>query len=532
MATQRWRGDAPAVAQQMLCMPGNVATGAVFTLSVNGKSIQFTATASTVTGVVTGLYNAWVAAQATIQEFYEVTPTDSGAAGLILKAATAGVPFVVSGAASGTSTVTLTQTVASRGPSHADDFHNWTGGTLPATGDDVYFDSGSVDCLYGLDYSGSSTDCVQTITITGTPTGGTFTLSFDGKATGPIAYNASASDVQAALEALSTVGSGNVTGGAGSLPGTPVTITFAGALGGQPVSSLAASGANLTGGTSPAVATAMTTPGVKGATLTSLTFRQSYTGKVGLPTVNAVNSQKTYTEYRGNAMRIGATTVTIGQGGIVGQGATAGAGSGRIRLDTGSVQTTLNILNSATPTDAGTKTIRWKGTHASNVVNISKGSLAAADQPGDACTIATLNVGYQSNQTADSDVLVGSGATLTNVLVSGGTVILNSDTTVYKQTGGTAALYAGAHASITVAAGTLQYQSPGTATTVGVGASGTLDAGRDMRARTFTSTTLVAGATFLDPFESVTFTNPIALSECGVEDVKLSLGKAIHVARS
>ena len=43
---------------------------------------------------------------------------------------------------------------------------------------------------------------VQTISITGSPTGGTFTLSFAGQTTAPIAYNASAATVVAALQAL------------------------------------------------------------------------------------------------------------------------------------------------------------------------------------------------------------------------------------------------------------------------------------------------------------------------------------------
>ena len=47
-------------------------------------------------------------------------------------------------------------------------------------------------------------------TATGNVTGGTFTLSYSGQTTTPLAYNASASDVQAALEALSMIGTGNV----------------------------------------------------------------------------------------------------------------------------------------------------------------------------------------------------------------------------------------------------------------------------------------------------------------------------------
>src|SRR5262245_46081762 len=70
------------------------------------------------------------------------------------------------------------------------------------------------------------TNEVQTVTITGSPTGGTFTLTFGGQTTAPIAYNATAVQVQAALEALSTIGFPNVrvTGGPG--PGTAFSVTF------------------------------------------------------------------------------------------------------------------------------------------------------------------------------------------------------------------------------------------------------------------------------------------------------------------
>jgi parallel beta-helix repeat protein len=57
---------------------------------------------------------------------------------------------------------------------------------------------------------GGGVNEVQQATVSGDPTGGTFTLSFRGQTTGSIAYNASAAEVASALEALSTVGSGNV----------------------------------------------------------------------------------------------------------------------------------------------------------------------------------------------------------------------------------------------------------------------------------------------------------------------------------
>lgn len=108
---------------------------------------------------------------------------------------------------------------------------------------------------------------VQTVTITGTPTGGTFTLTFGGDTTAPIAFNATAAVVLAALVALESVGAGNVTTGGGTLPGTPVTVTFGGGFAGENVPQMTSDGALLTGGTTPAVAVTTTTSGASVATV-------------------------------------------------------------------------------------------------------------------------------------------------------------------------------------------------------------------------------------------------------------------------
>jgi hypothetical protein len=102
---------------------------------------------------------------------------------------------------------------------------------------------------------------VQQVAITGTPTGGDFTLTYDGQTTGDIAYNAAAAAVVAALEALSNIGAGNVTGTGGALPGTPVVITFAGDLAEADIAQMTGDGSGLTGGTAPAVVVTTVTPG-------------------------------------------------------------------------------------------------------------------------------------------------------------------------------------------------------------------------------------------------------------------------------
>lgn len=116
--------------------------------------------------------------------------------------------------------------------------------------------------------NGTGSADVQTVSISGSPTGGTFPLVFNGQVAAGIAYNASAATIQSALQALSTIGSGNVTCSGGPLPGTPVVCTFAGTLAtGQQPLILTGSG-GLTGGTSPTVSVAHTTPGLPTQTIT------------------------------------------------------------------------------------------------------------------------------------------------------------------------------------------------------------------------------------------------------------------------
>jgi len=102
-----------------------------------------------------------------------------------------------------------------------------------------------------LQAQGLVVDNNQTATITGTPTGGTFTLTYKGQTTSGIAYNAAASAVQTALIALSTIGAGNVTV-SGSVGG-PYTISFNAGTLALDTTALTASGAALTGGSSPTI---------------------------------------------------------------------------------------------------------------------------------------------------------------------------------------------------------------------------------------------------------------------------------------
>lgn len=152
-----------------------------------------------------------------------------------------------------------------------------------------------------------STNEVQTLTIAaGPPTGGTFQLEFDGETTAPITWSATnntlLANIDAALEALSNIGAGEVacaattlTAGVGAL-----TITFSGALAATDVPLITVADNSLTGNTG-TVAVAETTPGVtasargaaKGATLIDITNAKEYinTGTPLEPTWTLKGSQ-------------------------------------------------------------------------------------------------------------------------------------------------------------------------------------------------------------------------------------------------
>jgi hypothetical protein len=130
-------------------------------------------------------------------------------------------------------------------------------------------------------FNAVGTDEVQRVTITGTPTGGTFTLTVPGVGTtGAIARNATAGNVQTALEAI--LGVGNVTCGGGALPGAFVTVTFTGAYAKRDMAQMTAVG-SFTGGSSPAVAVTTTTAGVDVPDPSALSFVWQASG-VGLDT--------------------------------------------------------------------------------------------------------------------------------------------------------------------------------------------------------------------------------------------------------
>ena len=137
---------------------------------------------------------------------------------------------------------------------------------------------------------------VQVVNIGTTATGGSFTLSFDGATTAAITFNpvntlfSTALDIQTALQALPTIGAGNVLVTPNTAPsfntGPSFTVTFSGGLAGsdQPLITAPPAGNALgvpTGAVPALITTAVTTVGVNSTTLDS--------GTLTLGTNNAIS---------------------------------------------------------------------------------------------------------------------------------------------------------------------------------------------------------------------------------------------------
>ena len=397
MANRKWLGQALAVAQVNTVTP-TAANSQTYTITINGKNVNFTADASaTVAEITAGLTAAFNAS--TEPEFAEITATDS-TTHVTLTADTAGYPFTNTSSATGAGTNVTATTTANAGPNDWSTADNWSGDAVPVSTDDVYIENSSVDILYGL--------------------------------------------------------------------------------------------------------------GQSAVTLGSLNIAQTFTGKIGLPERNANG----YAEYRftDGYLAISATTTNIGRG--------DGTGSGRIKLNFGSVATTMNVYGTGSPAEVGLEPLLWKGT-GSNVLNVFAGSVGCgvlAQTTTETVTLTTLRMygGY---------VRTGPACTVTTKDQNGGVLDSWFTVTTCNMTGGTHNHYASTMSTVQINGGTLNWKSSANPTSVIVNSGGVLDFTGDSRAVTVTTANIYAGSKIWDPYARVTWTNGIDLEECDLTEVTLNVGK-------
>lgn len=162
-------------------------------------------------------------------------------------------------------------------------------------------------------------------------------------------------------------------------------------------------------------------------------IRSSYTGDIGLPRYNATNG---YYEYRDTELTIGSVYDTGYEWLTIDMGEGSGGCSSLVRLNTNGKKTKLTVFNTGSSTENGVPAFQWRGIHASNEVNVLKGSVGIGVYAGQDATVATLRQSYVQSKETDADVTIGSDTTLTTVLKSGGTAEIRCAATSIENSGG------------------------------------------------------------------------------------------------
>jgi hypothetical protein len=243
--------------------------------------------------------------------------------------------------------------------------------------------------------------------------------------------------------------------------------------------------------------------------------------EIGLPEWNPLG----YSEYRGTHLQLSVT------GNI-----TVDGDSGRVKLDAGSSQATLNVNGSGTPLESGVPAVQFRGTHPSNAVRVTGGSVGLGFIAGSSCVVAALTVGEGSGGQAPQ-VVGGTNLSLTNLTQLGGTVELNATINVAVGTvtkaGGTLTVNGtGTGGTIYNDGGDLAWNAGNITTTVNTSDGGFTDFTRSAKSRTVAGCVLNAGAKLAFDINTTTFTGTpnIVLNRCSFEDVTISTGN--HLALS
>jgi hypothetical protein len=249
--------------------------------------------------------------------------------------------------------------------------------------------------------------------------------------------------------------------------------------------------------------------GQSAITLAALHIRASFEAEIGLAEWNPDE----YPEYRATYLAIGATLLVIGEG--------EGNGSDRIKIDTGTPQTTITVRKTGTGED-GNPAFLWKGTHASNAMSALAGSVGIAYFGGEVATLASLLV-------TEADVVAGTGLTLTTAELGGkGSIELRcacTTLTLNEGAGEVTAVGSGNFTTVKVLGGTFNVRRSCTITNSEIGSNGTLDLSEATGAVTFTNAIQMAkGATLKDPRKLGVYSAGIAPVGCGMDELNVTLG--------
>lgn len=237
-------------------------------------------------------------------------------------------------------------------------------------------------------------------------------------------------------------------------------------------------------------------------TLTSLTIKQTYTGKVGW---NEASGEV------GDYLQVKVTDLYIGQNF---DNANA-SGSGRIKIDLGTVQCSVIVYDTGNSSDTNKPTFRMICNNASTIIReIRKGSVGLAFLSGETSTIGSVLLSFASSRSNDASISIGEGTTLTTYDQIGGQGTVKCALTTCTADAGTLLLTNGAITTLNVDGASVVPVTPDTITTCNVTA-GTCDFTQSAVPRTVTTLKIAKGATLEIDTTVVTVTNNIEAFESG-----------------
>lgn len=227
--------------------------------------------------------------------------------------------------------------------------------------------------------------------------------------------------------------------------------------------------------------------------LNSVTFDQSYTGRIGTGASDFLEIQ--------------CSTCVIGQ---VRSSTGTQTGSKRLNLDFGTTTACqVSVYNTASSAiDQNRQPLRIRAVNAGTDLFVYGGSLSVSDDADNTSTLGDIELNNSST------VNIGRGVTLTNINLNGGTINTQSSVTTANVRNGTLNFYddivASTITTLTQSGGIVNHFAIGTITTVTL-TGGTLDLTKTQQAKTVTNMT-VGGGTLITDSTNVTITNDIQLT--------------------
>lgn len=525
MSTNLWLGSAPAVAQvNTITVGGTPASGQQYAVTINGKSVTYTATGGDTNITIATALQLLLAASA-IDEFNDATWTNPSNAVILGTSRTAGQPFTSTSSATGTGTLATQAGIAT--PAISSSGTATSGGTL--TDSTTYYYK--LTAINAAGETAASGEHTQATGVSGSNIN-TITLNWSAPAgtgiTGYRIYRGTGTGTETLLATTGSSATSYIDTGTAAGATTPPTVNTTVSSGPNDISCPL----NWSQGRTPTSSDDIWFQGstvsaqynlqlLAAVTPSSINVDLSFTGQVGLPATNT----RGYAEYRQTYFQ------TAGSTGNIQIGTGAGQGSQRLRFDVGSTAATFVVTGMGTSIETGLPTLRIKGGASGSKVYVTKGTVGIALDTGSTAQVDTLDVGYQSNQAGDSTVICGTGTTLTTISQTGGTLTVNSAATTVTAQGGTLNYQAGNITTLNVQkTAKCYYTGTGTITAANVSGSSVFDFSRDMRGRTVTTLKLYSGATLNDPFRTLNSGAPVVnLEQCQISDVTLSLGTSISL---